>query len=53
MAVIDKLKHIIRVDGKEVMLFRTLRNHQKKVPSNRYKEFIQRIIKTIKEQNEQ
>lgn len=53
MAVIAKRKHIIRVDGNEVMLFRTLRKHQKKVPSNRYKELIQRIIKTIKEQDEQ
>lgn len=52
MAVISKRKHIIRVDENEAMLFRTLRKHQKKVPSSRYKELIQRIVRTIKEQNE-
>lgn len=52
MAVIAKRKHIIRVDENEAMLFRTLRKHQKKVPSSRYKELIQRIVRTIKEQNE-
>lgn len=49
MAILAERKHVIRIDASEMMLFKTLRKYQKKVPSKHYRELIQQLIRTTKD----